>query len=490
MKLKSSMSYVAPVLVLFMLLCFLVAIFAIQNTQPVKLRYKIPLTSYQIPSYAQGKPDYLEVDVVYVILVSILIGIAIMIFFVAIAGIGWRYYLLKNKHERNKERKVLWEQREEAIAWSLEGFHQAATRRFERIIDKEHPHIELYVGLAETFERQGDPQKAIENYNSILVRHPKNMRALFGAARNWETLGNYAEALTLYERILNIESTSPAAIKKKLDLLEKSGQYAEAIQEYKRAWPTPESQEMQEILASLYYRLAVKQLKESDAKGAERTLKESRREYDYYVPSMLILANLYLNTDRERDARRIWEQTAETTLSTIIFRRLEEYYYNQKGDPKENLKPVITLYKRLIETHDANHLRLALGKLYLKLEQFDLAEPMLLEFQSKDPSIPQVHLLLAELYQRTDKIEKALEEYRFSAELVDIKIADFKCGKCGVMYEYWADQCTSCKSWGTIEDLFFSKGPKSMLPELKQRPLPQLPTPTEDDAKEKVVSVS
>ena len=495
MKLKSSMSFVVPVLVIFMILCFLVAIFAIQNTQPIKLRYKLPLLSYQIPAHEPGKPDYVEVDVVYVILISILIGVAIMIFFVAIAGIGWRYYVLKNKLRQNKERKWVWEQREKAIAWSLEGLHQDATKRFEKIIDKEHPHIELYVGLAEALERQGDPQKAIENYNSILVRHPDNMRALFGAAKNWEVLGNYAEALTLYTRVLQIEPRSPTAIQKVQELLEKSCRYAEALEAYKRSWPTSGSQEMQEILASLYYRLSVQQLKEGNVKGAEQTLKESRRElvapHDFYVPSMLILANLYLNTERERDARRLWEQTAENTLSTVIFRRIEEYYYNQKGDPKDNLKPVIAVYKRLIESEDANHLRLALGKLYLKLEQFDAAEPILLEFQSKDPSIPQAHLLLAELYYRTDKIDKALEEYRFSAELVDIKIADFKCFKCGAMYEYWADQCTSCKRWGTIEDLFFTrKSQKSVLPELKPKPLPQLPTPREEDTGEKVVSVS
>jgi hypothetical protein len=43
------------------------------------------------------------------------------------------------------------------------------------------------------------------------------------------------------------------------------------------------------------------------------------------------------------------------------------------------------------------------------------------------------------------------------------------------MYEYWVDQCSSCKSWGTIEDIFYTKGPQSVLPELKQRPLPKLP---------------
>ena len=49
MKLKSSMSFVIPVLIIFIVLCFLVAIFAIQNTQPVNLHYKIPFTSYQFP---------------------------------------------------------------------------------------------------------------------------------------------------------------------------------------------------------------------------------------------------------------------------------------------------------------------------------------------------------------------------------------------------------------------------------------------------------
>jgi Tfp pilus assembly protein PilF len=79
----------------------------------------------------------------------------------------------------------------------------------------------------------------------------------------------------------------------------------------------------------------------------------------------------------------------------------------------------------MIETHDANHLRLALGKLYMKIEKYEEAEQMFMKFQSKDSSIPQVHLLLADLYHQTGNIDKALEEYRIAAELVDIKIADF-----------------------------------------------------------------
>lgn len=563
MKLKSSMWFVVPGAVLFIVLCILVVLFTLQNSQSVKLQYHIPATSFYIPKQnfnlteqhledlgrggipadmlenlaplegqkftkddfwkavekqiGEGKTteykelilkygpkelsklDYLEVDVVLVILFSVLGGIVIMTFFVAIAGIGWRYYARKLKRLRRKEQKWAWDKREDAIALSLMGHHQDATEEFQyiinklgRIIGEESPQIELSIGLAQAFERQGDHQKAIENYNAVLTKHPTNMRALFGAAKNWEALGNYTEAIALYDRVLESDRThpSPEAIQKKLELLEKTGQYAKAITEYQNSRPTLDSPETQEILASLHYRLAVQQLKEDDAKGAEQTLKRCQKEHDFYVPGMILLGNLYMQTGRERDARRIWEQTAERKLSTIIFRRLEEYYYNQKGDPKENLKPVIALYKRLIEDRKANHLRLALGKLYLKLEIFDEAERMLLEFQSEDPSIPQVHLLLADIYYRTDKIDKALEEYRFAAELVDIKIADFKCSRCGAMYEYWADQCTSCKRWGTLQDIFFTEGPKSLLPELKQKPLPQLPTASAEDVEEKVVSAS
>ncbi|MBD3308229.1 tetratricopeptide repeat protein [candidate division KSB3 bacterium] len=488
MKLKSSMSFVVPVVIIFIILSFLVAIFAIQNTQTVKLRYKIPFTSYQFPAEIEpGQPNYLEIDVVYVILISMLIGIAIMTIFVIIAGIGWRYYMLSNRSRERKERRILWDHRERAIALSLMGFHHDATEQFEHIIDKENPHIELYIGLAQAYEREGDHQRAIENYNSILARYPENMRALFGAAQNWEALGNYTDAIKLYNRVLDVDRSSPRALQKVRELLEKSGQYAEAIEAYQRTKAAQASPQAKEIVASLFYRLAVQQIKSGDLESAERTLKESRREYDYYVPTMLILANLYLNTGREREAERLWQATAEQTLSTVIFRRLEDYYYKQEGELEEKLEPIIDLYKSMIDAHDANHLRLALGKLYLKIEKYEDAERLFLEFQSKDTSIPQVHLLLADLYQRTGNVDKALDEYRISAELVDIKIADFKCYHCGAMYEYWADHCSSCGSWGTIEDIFFTKGPQSVLPELKPKPLPQLPSPGEASAEEEEV---
>ena len=480
MKLKSSMSYVAPVIVLFLILSFLVAIFAIENSQVVKLRYQIPLTGQHFPADNPDTPEKeaVEINLVYVILLSILLGILVMLVFIAIAGIGWRYYLLMNKSRDRKERKILWDKREHAIAFSLMGLHRRAIEQFETIIDKDNPHVELYVGLGEAYQREDDHQRAIESYNTILSRYPENMRALFGAARSWEALGNANEAIKLYNRVLDAERASPAALQKVQELLEKSGRYDEAIQIYHRTRVSQPTDETQATLASLYYRLAVQQIKAGELKSAEKTLKESRKEYDFYVPNMLVLSNLYLNTGREGEAKRLLELTAEQTLATIIFRRLEDYYYAQEGAPEKKLEPVIDLYKNLIETHDANHLRLALGKLYLKLEKYDDAEQIFMQFQSKDSSIPQVHLLLADLYHQLGNVDKALEEYRISAQLVDIKIADFKCLHCGSMYEYWADHCPSCGRWGTIEDIFYTKGPKALLPELQARPVPQLPLPS------------
>ncbi|GAK52176.1 tetratricopeptide TPR_2 [Candidatus Moduliflexus flocculans] len=479
MKLKSSMSVVAPILLVMMVISFLVAVFVVDNNHTIPLKYHIPFTSIQFPAPDESNPDKTTVDVhvVYIILFSILIGIVIMMFFVAIAGLGWRYYVLKNKSRERKERKILWDHRERAIALSLMGFHRDAVEQLESIIDKENPHIELYVALAETFERQGDAQKAIENYNTVLARYPENMRALYGAARNWEALGNHKDAIKLYNRVLDIDRSSPTARAKVQELLVKAKEYQDAIAFIQRTRSGHSDPQTQELLASLYYRLAIEQIKANDLRLAERTLKESRREYDYYVPNMLILSNLYLKTDRAREAERLLELTAEQTFSTIIFQKLIDYYQKQPGTPQETLEPVVDLYLEMLRRDpNANHLRLGLAKLYMKLEQFTEAEKMLIAFQSDDPSIPQAHLLLADVYHQTGQIEKALEEYRISSQLVDIKIADFKCSHCGAMYEFWADQCTSCGSWGTIEDIFFKRGPQSVLPQLKAKPVPQLAT--------------
>ncbi|PID56615.1 hypothetical protein CSB45_10290 [candidate division KSB3 bacterium] len=495
MKLKSSMSFVIPVVIIFLFLSFLVAIFTIQNTQTVQLHYKIPFTNIEYPADKAEAPvpfedRYIRVDVVYVILFSILLGIAVMMIFVAIAGIGWRYYALTNKGRERKERKLLWDHRENAIALSLMGFNQDATEQFEHIIDKDNPHIELYVGLAEAYEREGDQQRAIENYNSILARTPQNMRALFGAARNWEVLGNYNEAIKLYNRVLDVDRSSPTARKKVQELLVKAGKYEEALEAYSSIKSSRMTPEMHEKVASLFYRLAVEEIKANDLKAAERTLKESRREHDNYVPNVLILSNLYLKTDRPREAERLLETAAQQTLSTVIFKKLEDYYAGKEGDMQENLNGVVDLYLSTLEKdQNANHLRLALGKLYMKLERYDDAEKMFLEFQKEDPSIPQVHLLLADLYHQSGNIDKALEEYRISAELVDLRIADFKCFNCGSMYEYWSDHCPSCESWGTIEDIFFKRGPQAVLPELKPKPVPQLSSSSSTrDEEEMVVS--
>lgn len=497
MKLKSFMVYAIPLLLVFVVLGVLVAVFTLDNSQPVKLKYHIPFTSFHIPKLEEGKPDSVEIDVVYVILFSIFIGIIVMTFFVAFAGIGWRYYAartwLGNKLRERKERKFLWERRENAIALSLRGWDEAAINDFESLIEKDNPRAELYIGLAEAYERKGDAQKAIENYNTVLAQKSDNMRALFGAARNWEKLGNPAEAIQLYNRVLKFEDSSPHAVRKIQELLEKSGRYNEAIKTYPRDFGnSPEDQKNRATLASLHYRLAVEQLKANQFDVAEKTLKEGRRYSDTFVPNILILANLYKTIKQTKREREVLEAGARQTLSTIICRQLEEYYYRQDGSATDKLEAVIKLYKELIESRNANHLRLALGKLYLKLERFQEAEQMFQDFQRVDirvpQDIPQVHLLLADLYHRTEQIDKALEEYRISAQLVDIKIADFKCTKCGAMYEYWADQCTACKSWGTIEDLFFTEGPQSVLPELKPRPTPQLSISGAAPAEEKVVS--
>jgi tetratricopeptide (TPR) repeat protein len=439
MKRLPAMAVIIPTVLIFLIACILVGIFTFQNPGTLELRYHLHIPFLLDKEWRTG-----EVSVAVVVLMSFFFGVLAAFLLSLGAALLALYPYLKRKRAESREQNIL-TLRARAKASSLMGEYDKAIADYQKILKRMPDEPEFHLELAEVYRQKQDYKSALEQDSFVLSKDPENISALLGAAEDWTLLGNFIEAIKTYRKVLEINYYAPAVIRKLLELQEKAGLYEEAIETFARI--RSRSKADQRLLASLYYRLGLRQRDQGEKEKARSSLESSLEVMPNFVPAILALTDLYLSEDQQKNARKIWEKSLENTLSTVVLKKIEDYYY-QQGKPQQ----AIALYQDLLTKQDLPQLKLALARLYLRLEMREQAEEKLLDLQAKNPEIPQIYYLLATLYQRSSKTEAALEAYQTAMKLTDSRLIHFECEVCKALYDTWRDYCHFCNNWGTLMD--------------------------------------
>jgi len=390
------MAILIPTVLILLIACILVAIFTFQNPGTMELRYHLRIPLLFDKEWRTG-----EVSTALVILLTFLFGVLTAFLLSIGTAVIAIYPYLKRKTLEKREQSLL-AVRERAEASNLMGDYDKAVADYQRILKRVPEEVEIHLRLAEVYRRKQDYKSALEHDNVVLSKDPGNIPALFGAAEDWTLLGNFTEAIKTYRKILEIQYSSRALLKL-LELQEKAGLYEGAIETFNLI--RGRSKEDQRWLASLYYRLGLQQKDRGEKEKARASFESALEVMPDFVPALLALLEIYLAEDQQKNARKILERSLENAVSTVVLKKIEDYYY-QQGKPQQ----AIAIYQDLLLKRDLPPLKLALARFYLKLEMREQAEEKLLELQSKYPEIPQTHYLLATIYQRSSKTEAALEE--------------------------------------------------------------------------------
>jgi tetratricopeptide (TPR) repeat protein len=95
--------------------------------------------------------------------------------------------------------------------------------------------------------------------------------------------------------------------------------------------------------------------------------------------------------------------------------------------------------------------RFYLGKLYFRLEMLDDAFSVLSSLEGRASYAPTLHYLLGRIHERRKIFREAAAEYRKVIKELELVQLEYRCRTCEESFMEWADRCTRCGDWNTVE---------------------------------------
>ena len=176
-----------------------------------------------------------------------------------------------------------------------------------------------------------------------------------------------------------------------------------------------------------------------------KELKEIISEDKRFIPSYILLAEVYKMTDKLNEAGRVYGRGYSKTGHIIFLLKMEDLFID-RGDPEVILK----IYRRIIDISPDNYLILFLyARLCLRLGMIDESIDTLTVLFSEGLEFKGLHKAMAEAYIHKGEMGKAVSEFRkaFPAEHVYIP---FVCTNCGAKKVEWVNFCDNCNYWDTV----------------------------------------
>jgi lipopolysaccharide biosynthesis regulator YciM len=149
---------------------------------------------------------------------------------------------------------------------------------------------------------------------------------------------------------------------------------------------------------------------------------------------------------KERQAAESWEKSYIKTGNPIFLQRLEDLFL-QMGEPGE----MIRIYQNALpRTGMEAALKLALGRLYYRLEMIDDAFELLSTLEGHSDPTGSIHKMMASLYIRRGNTEAALVEIQEDLSSSGPGCMAFQCTGCLYDTQEWSGRCPGCGRWNTI----------------------------------------
>jgi lipopolysaccharide biosynthesis regulator YciM len=153
-----------------------------------------------------------------------------------------------------------------------------------------------------------------------------------------------------------------------------------------------------------------------------------------------------IHEGKMRQAAESWEKSYVKTCNPIFLQRLEDLYLKM-GEPGE----MIRIYQdALARTHMDPAIKLALGRLYYRLEMIDDAFELLSTLEGLLDPAGGIHKMMASLYIRKGNTEAALLEIQEGLGTSRPGWIAFQCTACLYLTQEWNGRCPACGTWNTI----------------------------------------
>jgi len=419
----------------FLFLLFLIFYIYIDHLNPENVKLYV------------GYGKFYETNVATYVIVSFVLGVIFSIiisFFYDVKRLlsGWRE---DRKGKRKDEFKDLLER---AKSYEMRGDREKAIETLNKVTRKVPDMEETYMQLSDLYVSTKEYDKAIETLElaeanigkreSIIL---KKVKIGLLAKKTEKLEGEIKDVLQINES--NIEALT---ILRDYYISNKKWEEAYNVEGKIKKFIKTEDEDLRAL--GIRYEKVEELFEKNFAENSETIIKELKEiisEDKRFIPSYILLAEVYKRTNKLNEAGRVYGRGYSKTGHIIFLLKMEDLYID-RGDPEVILK----IYRRIIDISPNNYLVLFLyARLCLRLEMIDEAIDTLTALFSEGLDFKGLHKAMAEAYIHRGEMEKAVSEFRkaFPAEHVYIP---FVCTNCNAKKVEWVNFCENCNHWDTV----------------------------------------
>lgn len=341
----------------------------------------------------------------------------------------------------------------------------SAKQLFQKVLNKDPRHIRSMLRLGEIARQEGNLQEAIRLHERAQNESPQDLEVLMNLEMDYEKLGKKEEALAVLKQAAAEHDEAVSAYLRMRDLYislerwEDAYKMQRSIIKIKDA-PLDKNQEAR-MLMGLRYQVGVAKMKTGDYGEAAKAFRAVINVDKDFIPAYIKAADNFEHLGEEDKALQVLERGFTQTNSTVVLKRLEEFYLD-----RERPYEIIAFYRgALAQRPEDLFLRYHLGTLYFRLEMLDEAMIQFNQVAQEATVFAMPHYFMAHVHERRGRLREAVREYQAAGELWHYPPAQNRCQRCEYVAGEWMDRCPRCGAWNSFED------------GLKKEMQPQIPYP-------------
>jgi len=387
------------------------------------------------------------------IMLALAFGCGLLISFVWMLLSGFRTSFLnwrRNRLQRAGEAVELEYGR--GVEEILSGRDEMALKHFQKALERDSRHLKSLLRSGDTHRKLGRLEEAVDLHQKAHHLAEDDVAPLYALADDYEAMEDWSRLEGCLKKIIALKpKVSVTSYRRLRDLHIRLGRWedAEAVQRNisSRSLRDPAGSGEDNELLGIRYQIGQQKKADLRLKEAVAEFRKLLKKRPDFIPAHLALGETHLENENHRLALETWEKGFLATNSPIFLERISEFLL-ERDDPQQ----VIEIHRRVATRAEKDIVaRFMLGKLYYRLEMIDDANDVFESLREQMANSPTLHYLLARIRQRRGDYEGAVNAYRrVIRELKTVELT-YECTSCHTEYEKWADRCSSCRSWGTIE---------------------------------------
>ncbi len=373
------------------------------------------------------------------------------------AASGW--YAARRSAARQPQKNFADEEYFRGLNYLLDNRPDKAIEVFVRMVEVDQDTVETHLALGNLFRRRGEVDRAIQIHQNLIARSGLNVeqraRALLELGEDYMKAGVYDRAEGLFKELVANDAFVSQALQHLLTIYQQERDWHAAIATGRRLEQISEQQHHHET-AHFYCELASEARRQADEAGAERLVRQARREDPVCVRASLLAASLKMDRGQYRGAIRMLKTIAAQDPRFIpeTLAPLQQCYRAMDRETD-----IIEYLRGLLESHPSGYLTAALADLLNRFHGVEAAEQFLVEALRQHPSVPGLRRLIELKLDRSGRedLRPILEAGR---ELLDSKLC-YQCSHCGFEGRSLHWRCPGCQSWNTVRPKDVFKSPQA-----------------------------